>query len=742
MTSNLASADRRGSAESRPLPELPPDRDSVCVHTNHIPDQETIAALFESQATRVPESIALKVEERELTFAQLDRAANRLRDRLVTLGVGPEKLTGVFLDRSAEMVVAMLAVLKAGGAYVPLDPRYPAERIAWVIADSRASVIITTEKERPNLPATPAEVVILPEPEVAREIAGSSPDSAAAARNGLARPREGEPPGEPVFAAARQEPDPPTGARLREGESPGEPVFAAARQEPGLPRITQPHLAASDLAYVIYTSGSTGTPKGVMVEHRNVVSFFAAMDELLGTEPGTWLAVTSISFDISVLELFWTLTRGFTVVLVRDRDQDTEAIAAAIRHHGVTHFQSTPSLARMLVTDPGSLAALGRLKKLLLGGEALPPGLVKTLQQSASCAIYDMYGPTETTVWSTAFPVPAGADFGTSVPIGQPLSNNRAYVLDSELRLVAAGEPGELYLGGESVVRGYWRRPDLTAERFLPDPFVPAGRMYRTGDLARMRTDGNLEFLGRTDFQIKLRGYRIELGEIEAVLERHPALRQAGVVARERRPGDVRLVAYVVVCAGAAIAEADCRRFLAAVLPDYMVPADYVFLDRLPVTPNGKIDRNALPPPPRWAGDAPVSGISQSWEGEAPAEPLSGEAHQEVRPPAIVHGSSAERAGDPIERTVADVWLRMLGIDRVGLDENVFDLGATSLMMPEVQLELKRRLGREVSLIDLFEHHTPRALAAFLAGSSAPSRISTRGQRRRAARMQDESRRS
>jgi amino acid adenylation domain-containing protein len=598
---------------------------------------------FEVQAARTPGAIALVFAERQVTFRQLDERANGLGHRLQGLGVGPETLVGVFMDRSPEMIVALLAILKAGGAYVPIDPVYPEGRIAWVIEDSRARVVITTADLRHRLPTTTATVLVLDEQDAT--IAGRAP----------------------------------------------EPVPCPA--------------ACTSLAYVIYTSGSTGKPKGVMVEHRNVLSFFAAMDGLLGTVPGIWLAVTSISFDISVLELFWTLTRGFKVVL--HGDEGTEAIAAKIIRHGVTHLQSTPTLARMLATDPRSLAALGSLRKLLLGGESLPAALLDTLRQATSCEIYNMYGPTETTVWSSAYRVPAGPDHGTSVPIGRALANNRAYVLDPQLRRVADGESGELFLGGESVVRGYWDRPALSAERFLPDPFAGGGRMYRTGDLARLRADGNLEFLGRIDFQVKLRGYRIELGEVEAVLERHPAVSQAVVVAREDRPGDQRLVAYVVARDGESLTASACRTLLAAALPEYMIPAHYVFLDRLPVTPNGKIDRNALPAAFHRAGN----GETGHAEEEGPR--------------------------DHVESIIVKTWADVLGVERVGRDENIFDLGATSLMMPQVQLELQQSLDREIPLVDLFEFHTVRSLAAHLTGASAAPRTSNRGQRRRAARNQD-----
>ena len=294
-----------------------------------------------------------------------------------------------------------------------------------------------------------------------------------------------------------------------------------------------------------------------MVEHRNVLGFFAAMDRLLGTDPGVWLAVTSISFDISVLEVLWTLARGFKVVI--HGDLGTDSIAREIVTYGVTHLQATPSLAGMLAIDPRSLAALGSLKKLLLGGESLPASLVYRLRERATGEIYNMYGPTETTVWSTAYRIPNSAALGNIVPIGEPLDNTWVYILDPDFQLVSAGEPGELFLGGLGVVRGYQEQPELTAHRFLPDRFAAQGFMYRTGDMARFRPDGTLEFLGRTDFQVKMRGHRIELGEIEAVLEQIKSVIQAVVLAREDRPGDKRLVAYVVARDGEPVTQEICR---------------------------------------------------------------------------------------------------------------------------------------------------------------------------------------
>ena len=614
------------------LPETMLDTKSVGENSwRHL----TIAQSFEEQAARTPEAIALVFQNEPMTYRQLDERSNQLAHYLQMLGVQQETLVGVLMERSQELMVALLAVLKAGGAYVPLDPGYPSDRIAFLIEDSQAAFILTTESICATLPAVSARVVCVDEKSSA--IASQSMD----------------------------------------------PVACLASEK--------------DLMYVIYTSGSTGKPKGVMVEHRNVQSFFTAMDQVLGTTPGVWLAVTSISFDISVLELFWTLTRGFQVVL--HGDEGIHTIPEEIVRHGVTHFQSTPSLARMIAADPLSLIALSGVKNILLGGEALPVSLVNTLRAVTTGEIYNMYGPTETTIWSTAYCIPHTAEFGNNVSIGKPLANTRAYILDSELRPVAAGESGELFLGGEGVVRGYWARPELTEERFLADPLSSSGCMYHTGDVARFLPDGNIEYLGRTDFQIKLRGFRIELGEIEAALEQNAAVQQAVVVAREDRPGDKRLTGYVVLYAESKMTATALRGVLELKLPEYMVPSQIVLLEKLPLTANGKLDRKALPA-------------------------VSFEAIE----------ATGNEAQNDVERIIARAWAEALGVDHVGLHQNFFDLGATSLMVPEVQIELQHKLGREIPLIDLFQFHTVSSLAGKLAGELPAARTLNRVQMRVAAR--------
>ena len=612
------------------------------------PRSSTIAELFAAQAARTPDAVAVIAQGRTLTYRELDESANRLARRLQNLGVKPDTLVGVAMGRSETLVVSLLGILKAGGAYVPLDPTYPPDRLSLVIEDSQMPVLLTTAASRAHLPPAAAGVTIL-----------DAEDT--------------------VF----------------ERESAKAVVSQAT---------------PTNFAYVIYTSGSTGKPKGVMVENRNVVNFFTGMDRAIGCAPGVWLAITSVSFDISVLELLWTLTRGCTVVV--HGDEGSANIADEITRYRVTHLQMTPSLARMLTLDPRAYSALGSLKQMLLGGEAVPAALIHHLRQVFKGEIHNMYGPTETTIWSTTCRV---EDRDTSVSIGRPIANTQIYILDPDFNPVPVGEIGELFISGDGLARGYWRRPELTAERFMTIPGLGPDRIYRTGDLARFLPDGNIHFLGRADYQIKLRGHRIEPGEIESVLEKFPGVRQAAVVLREDREGDKRLVAYLVAetagSAAALRAAGDLRAAAGAKVPDFMVPSAFVFLNELPLTGNGKIDRKALLtlPPPNLAFAA----------ASHDAEPSS-----------------------ETERVVARAWQLALGIPSVGLNDNFFDLGAHSLTVSEAHAKLEEVLDREIALLDLFQFTTVSALAAHLDAESggaqaAASQLSERAARRRLARQRE-----
>ena len=577
------------------LPLLPePERQQMIVEWNRtavdVPEA-TIHGQIAAQAASTPGAVAVVWRGEGWTHADLQTRAGRLAGHLRSLGVGPEVTVGIHLERSADLVAAVLAVLQAGGVYLPLDPAYPAERRAFMLADSGARVVVTTRALAESLPSTSALLLL-------DDLSG-----------------------------------PPQLISRGEGLS----------------------------AYLLYTSGSTGRPKGVQVSHRNVVNFFAGMDRVLGREPGTWLAVTSLSFDISVLELLWTLARGFRVV-VADPERPLSAQLA-----GATHLQCTPSLAQALAADPTAREAMRPLRRLVLGGEALPAPLAHDLAGLIDGELWNLYGPTETTVWSAAWRVEAGA-----VSIGRPIANTRLYLLDRDGQPAPLGVPAELAIGGVGVARGYLGRPDLTAERFIPDPFEPGARLYLTGDLARWRSAGELEFLGRFDHQVKVRGHRIELGEIEAALCAHPAVRQAAVLAPERN-GDRRLVAFVALVPGEDAG--GLRAFVEARLPGYMVPSEVVTLPALPLTPNGKLDRRAL-------------------------------AAMEVAPQPAAYVPP----GTPLEVEMAALWAEVLGVERVGMQDTFWDLGGHSLLATRLLNRLQFDLGVELPLRALFQ--TP-GLGAF-----------------------------
>ncbi|MEU8365246.1 amino acid adenylation domain-containing protein, partial [Nonomuraea sp. NPDC048882] len=584
----------------------------------------TLPELVAAQAVRTPTRIAVVSDGMELTYAELDAHADRLAHVLRERGAGPESVVAVAMERDAELVVALLAVLKSGAAYLPVDVEYPAERITAMLRDAAPILVLTSPTTAPTLPPSPVPTLV----------AGDPPSTQ--------RPHLTEP--------ATAIPAPATGGPLPEHP-----------------------------AYVIYTSGSTGRPKGVVISHRALVNHLRAAAERvpLGVDD-RMVAVTTVSFDIAALELFLPLVSGARVVLAaRETVREPGALLELVRERGATVMQAVPSLWRALL-DAGEWPCDVRM---LVGGEALPGELAARITGMKAWAA-NLYGPTEATVWATSARVMDGP-----VTIGRPFAHTRAYVLDRQLRPVAAGVAGELYLAGAQLARGYLRRPGLTAERFVAAPFGPDGdRMYRTGDLARWRPDGTLECLGRTDDQVKVRGFRIELGEIEAVLERHELVARASVAVRDDAAGGPYLVGYVVPAPGGQPDGLELREHVARELPAYMVPSIIMVLDTLPLTANGKVDRKALPAPGRTAG----------LRRRAPATPR--------------------------EELLCGIFAHVLGLPEVGVDDDFFALGGHSLLAVRLISRVRTVLGVEVPLRLLFQEPTVAGLASRLGNAGAARR--------------------
>jgi amino acid adenylation domain-containing protein len=573
----------------------------------------TLADLFEAQAARTPGAVAVVDGLTRLTYADVDRRASQIARSLRDAGAAPDALVGVMVERSADLVIAILGILKAGAAYVPLDPAYPADRLAAIVADARATLIVTRETLLDRLPSFTGATLCLD------------------------RDRD---------RVMRQSSD-----RIERSAS------------------------STNLAYVLFTSGSTGRPKGVAIEHRSIVTF---VNWARGVFPPEDLAgvlfATSICFDLSAFELFVPLSTGGTVV-VAGSVLDLPALPA---RDEVTLINTVPSAMAELVRARGVPASVTTVN---LAGEALPAALVEAIYASTSTrAIYNLYGPTETTTYSTFAEVPRGAP----VTIGRPILNTRVYVLDRDGGPVPAGVAGELYIGGAGLARGYYGRPDLTAERFVPDPFAAraGARMYRTGDLCRWRQDGTLEYLGRLDRQVKVRGFRIELAEIESVLARQPGVRACVVVAE----GGATLVAYVESDEHPAAAVDAWRRAVRQALPDYMVPSAFRVVDRFPLTPNGKLDVKALP---RAAGSSAV-------------------------PETRENSAALDAPRSDLERTLTAIWTSVLKIDRVGLHDDFFAVGGHSLLAAQVVSRIYDACGVQLSLRTMFDASTIASLAGVL----------------------------
>ncbi|HHW2246306.1 TPA: non-ribosomal peptide synthase/polyketide synthase [Pseudomonas aeruginosa] len=572
------------------------------------PLQRGVHRLFEEQVERTPTAPALAFGEERLDYAELNRRANRLAHALIERGVGADRLVGVAMERSIEMVVALMAILKAGGAYVPVDPEYPEERQAYMLEDSGVELLLS--QSRLKLPLAQG-----------------------VQRIDLDR-------GEPWF----------------EGYSEANPDI---------------HLDGENLAYVIYTSGSTGKPKGAGNRHSALSNRLCWMQQAYGLGVGdTVLQKTPFSFDVSVWEFFWPLMSGARLVVAAPGDhRDPAKLVALINREGVDTLHFVPSMLQAFLQDE-DVASCTSLKRIVCSGEALPADAQQQVfAKLPRAGLYNLYGPTEAAIDVTHWAcVEEGKD---AVPIGRPIANLACYILDGNLEPVPVGVLGELYLAGRGLARGYHQRPGLTAERFVASPFVAGERMYRTGDLARYRADGVIEYAGRIDHQVKLRGLRIELGEIEARLLEHPWVREAAVLAVDGR----QLVGYVVLESESGDWREALAAHLATSLPEYMVPAQWLALERMPLSPNGKLDRKALP--------APEVSVAQA-------------------------GYSAPR--NAVERTLAEIWQDLLGVERVGLDDNFFSLGGDSIVSIQV-VSRARQAGLQLSPRDLFQHQNIRSLA-------------------------------
>ncbi|MEG4517840.1 MULTISPECIES: amino acid adenylation domain-containing protein [unclassified Microcoleus] len=630
----------------QPISNLPiltkPEQQQLLFEWNNtqseIPKNQCVNELFEAQAERTPDAIAVVFQNEYLTYRELNKKANNLASYLQKIGVNPEVLVGIYVDRSLEMMVGLLGILKAGGAYVPLDPAYPPERLGFMLEDAKISVLLTQKKLLESLPKNSASLVFL--------------------------------------------------------DADWEGISSCGGPVVGLQN-------SSNLAYVIYTSGSTGKPKGVQISHASAVNFLNSMRQQLAiANRDVWLAVTSLSFDIAALELFLPITTGSRVVVAsREVASNGEKLLETLTNSGATVMQATPASWKMLLAAGWQG---NHQLKILCGGEALPRQLANQLLLRGA-AVWNLYGPTETTIWSTLYQVDRKDE---SVSIGRPIANTQIFILDSYLMPVPVGVFGELHIGGAGLSRGYLNRPELTAEKFTPNPFaedpihasfilhpssfILSERLYKTGDLARYLPDGNIEFMGRSDHQVKVRGFRIELGEIEAVLSQYPAVREAIALVREDNPGDKRLVAYIVANSELRAGHGDTapthsefinhlRVFLKQKLPQYMVPSAFVLLEAMPLTPNGKIDRRSL--------RAPDTNTAE-------------------------FESNLAVPRTPDEQLIAEIWAEVLGLERVGIHDNFFELGGHSLLATQAIARLREAFKIELPLRVLFESPTVASLSS------------------------------
>jgi amino acid adenylation domain-containing protein len=615
----------------QPIADLPilteAERHQLLVEWNDTqkdyPKDECIHEFFEAQVERSPGDVAVIFEDKQLTYQELNREANQLASYLKNLGVGYEALVGIYVERSLEMAVAVLAVLKAGGAYVPLDPLYPKERLAFMLEDSQVKVVLTQKSLVDALPTHSGQVVCL--------------DTAW-----------------------------PTIARDKEDH-----VARAA--------------IAENLAYVIYTSGSTGRPKAVAMPHGALSNLIAwQVHNLRRQETSRTLQFTSLSFDVSFQEIFTTWCSGGTLVIPSESvRQDVNSLLRFIADKKIDRiFLPFVALQQLAEASSGQNELAESLREIITAGEQLhvTPHIVGLFSQLRDCYVYNQYGPSESHVVSAFTLSDTAEGWPILPPIGRPIDNTEIYLLDHRHRPVPVGVPGELYIGGAGLARGYLNHPDLTAEKFIPNPFStdPGARLYATGDLSRYLPDGNIEFLGRIDHQVKIRGYRVELGEIEAVLRQHPAVSTAVVITTGESPAEKRLVAYVVTNKVGALGAADLRKFLKDRLPDYMMPSFFVMLDEMPLTPSGKVNRRALPAPDQSR-------------------------------PELDETFVAPRT--PIEQALAEIWAEILKLEQIGIHDNFFELGGHSLLATRLISRVRDAFQVDLALRMIFEAPTVAELA-------------------------------
>jgi amino acid adenylation domain-containing protein len=589
------------------------------------PRDSSIHQMFEQQVARAPDAIAVTFPEGQLTYRELNDRANQLARYLQVLGVRSESLVGICVERSLDLVVGMLGILKAGGAYVPLDPAYPQERLSFMLSDAQVSVLLTQEALMGGLSHLQVKTICLDADWEA--IAVESKES-------LSSPVDGD-----------------------------------------------------SLAYVIYTSGSTGQPKGVMVTHRAVNRLVLNTNYVQLTSGDRIAQASNASFDAATFEIWGALLNGAILVGVPHHVVlSLQEFAVYIREHGISVLFLTTALFNQIASFVPQ--AFGSLRYLLFGGEAVDPRWVReVLQNGAPENLLHVYGPTENTTYSSWFLVEKVEETAISIPIGRPIANTQIYVLDRNLQPVPVGVPGELHVGGDGLARGYLNRLELTQEKFVPDPFSfdPLARLYKTGDLVRYSIDGSIEYIGRIDNQVKIRGFRIELGEIETALLTHPDIREVVVVAREDMPGDRRLVAYVALHSERELQIGDLRGFLESRLPNFMLPSAFVWLDRFPLTPNGKIDRRHLPLPDLSAQSA-ATYVAPRTE---------------------------------MEKEIASIWQEVLQLEKVGMDDNFFDLGGHSLLMVQLAQKLQASLEREISLLEIFKYPTIATFTKYLTAAES-----------------------